>query len=129
MRLFIAPLFACLITGLPVAAQDVEEGPSLMEQGMELFLEGLRQEVEPRMGDLRALAQQFGPSMRSFLEEMGPAFGEMMDQVKDWTDYYPPEMLPNGDIILRRRTPVDPDGDTPQDESDNDALEGGAIDL
>jgi len=56
-------------------------------------------------------------------------FGEMMDQVKDWTDYYPPEMLPNGDIILRRRTPVDPEGGTPQDEPDNDALEGGAIDL
>jgi len=71
-------------------------------------MEGLRGEMAPALEDLKALVDQFGPSMRSFLQEMGPAFGEMIDKVQDWTDYHPPEMLPNGDIILRKKTSPEP---------------------
>ncbi|SFT47941.1 hypothetical protein SAMN05216236_102137 [Sedimentitalea nanhaiensis] len=80
---------------------------------MEMFLEGLRDEMSPALENMRKLSDEYGPAMFSFLEEMGPAFGEMLDQVKDWTAYRPPEILPNGDIILRKKVPSDtvPDPD------------------
>jgi hypothetical protein len=95
---------ALALSGLPAGAQDSEpEAPSLMQRGAELFFEGLRQEMQPKLEELQAWADKFGPSMQSFIEEMGPAFMDMVDEVKDWTRYYPPEMLPNGDIIIRKR--------------------------
>lgn len=102
-----------LVAGLasfPALAEEADEdSKSLMSRGFEMFMDGLRQEMAPAMDDLKDMAEQVGPSMRSFLQEMGPALAGMMDQVKDWTRYYPPEMLPNGDIILRRR----PDPEAP----------------
>lgn len=90
----------------PVMAQDDTPGNSLMEEGMRLFLDGLRSEMAPALQDLQGLMEDFGPSMLSFMEEMGPAFSEMFDEVRDWTQYHPPEVLPNGDIILRRKVPA-----------------------
>ena len=90
------------------AAQD-EQGKSLMERGAEMFLDGLRQEMEPKFEELLGMAEKFGPAMSSFIEEMGPAFMELADQVRDWSRYHPPEMLPNGDIIIRRKP--DPEDD------------------
>ena len=100
---------------LPVAAQE-DEGPSLMERGAQLFFEGLTQEMAPALDDLRGLAEEFGPAMQGFFEEMGPAFVEIMDEVKDWSMYHPPEILPNGDIIMRRK--VDPEDEVPKEEGD-----------
>ena len=88
----------------PALAQD-DDSRSLMERGAELFMEGLRQEMAPTLDDLRGMAEQFGPAMQSFLAEMGPALGEILEEVKDWSAYHPPEILPNGDIILRKKTP------------------------
>ncbi|MGD9864891.1 MAG: hypothetical protein AB7S99_16950 [Pseudodonghicola sp.] len=97
-------LLAASLTAAPVLAEEQDgENRSKMEQGLELFMDGLKQEMAPAMDNLRDMAAQFGPSMRSFLQEMGPALAGMMEEVKDWTRYYPPEMLPNGDIIIRRR--------------------------
>lgn len=114
MATCVALLVAPATTGL---AQE-DNGRSLMERGAELFLEGLRKEMEPALGDLRDLAQQFGPSMQSFLQEMGPALADLMDQVSDWSVYEPPEILPNGDIIIRRKP--DPDDDTAPDNGEQD---------
>jgi hypothetical protein len=44
---------------------------------------------------------------------------DIMDEVKDWSVYEAPEMLPNGDIIIRRK----PDAPPPEVAPD------GAIDL
>jgi len=87
-----------------------------MERGAELFFEGLAQEMAPALDDLRGLAEEFGPAMQAFLEEMGPAFVAIMDEVKDWSMYHPPEILPNGDIIMRRK--VDPEDEDPEAEGD-----------
>lgn len=93
-------------------AQQVEDlGPSMMERGAELFFRGLREEIGPALDELQELADGFGPAMGSFLEEMGPALGEIIDEVRDWTAYHPPEILPNGDIIIRRRDPIEPEPD------------------
>ncbi len=100
---------------LPVGAQE-DEGPSLMERGAQLFFEGLTQEMAPALDDLRGLAEDFGPAMQGFLEEMGPALVGIMDEVKDWSMYHPPEILPNGDIIMRRK--ADPEDEVPKEEDE-----------
>jgi hypothetical protein len=113
-RIAFAAVFA-VVAAFPVHAQEDSEGQGLMERGVELFFEGLRQEMAPAMDDLRGLAEQFGPSMQSFFEEMGPAFADILGEVKDWSLYHAPEILTNGDIIMRRK--VDPDEDAKPEPS------------
>ena len=104
----------------PLSAQDTgsDSGEnSLMEQGAELFFKGLRQEMEPALDSMLEMAEQFGPSMLSFLEQMGPALADLVDEVQDWSAYHAPEMLPNGDIIIRKKQPTDeaPEAAEPED--------------
>ena len=122
----LALTLALAVPAAPVLAQEGDEPPSMMEQGLQLFMEGLRQEMAPAVEDLRGFAERMGPSMRSFFLEMGPALAEMMDEVQDWTLYYPPEMLPNGDILIRRRP--DPE-DAPAPEQGEQAPPTGATDI
>ncbi len=122
-----AAVLAVVLAVSPVDAQDRDQdqnqlGRSLMERGAELFLEGLRKEMSPALEDLRGMADQFGPAMRGFISEMGPAFAEMLDEVKDWSRYHPPEILPNGDIIMRRKA-------DPKDEVDEEAAPSGPTDI
>ncbi|WP_282151658.1 hypothetical protein [Ruegeria atlantica] len=120
MRRFI-PICALTVTfALPASAEE-EGNKSLMEQGAELFFEGLRQEMEPALDDLLGLAEQFGPAMQSFIAEMGPALAELADEIEDWSAYEAPEILPNGDIIIRKKPPQNPDA---QPEIPEDAPEG-----
>lgn len=57
------------------------EGLSLLEQGTRMILRGL-------------------------MSEMEPAFEDLERMLGDLSGYHPPEMLPNGDIIIRRREPL-----------------------
>lgn len=111
MKRYAVPVL--LLLSAPVAAQETD-APSLMERGAQMFLEGLMQEVEPGLQELRDLAKEFGPAMQGFLSEMGPSLGKLLEEVQDWSAYHPPEILPNGDIILRRkedrRPETTPDG-------------------
>ena len=34
---------------------------------------------------------------------MGPALETLLEAVEDFSAYHPPEVLPNGDIILRKK--------------------------
>lgn len=125
LALLFASAFA--LTASPVAAEDQDtNSKSMMERGAELFFEGLRQEIEPKLDELRGLAEKYGPAMTSFIEEMGPAFMEMVDEVKDWSRYSPPEMLPNGDIIIRKKP--DPEGEEAVPDA-GDAPKPGETDL
>ena len=97
-----------LVTALlatPLVAEEGSEGRSMMEDGIMLFLEGLQKQMEPTMDELQNWADDVGPALRSFMNEMGPALSDLMEQVEDWSAYHPPEVLPNGDIIIRRKTP------------------------
>lgn len=117
-------LIAALVslTALPAAAQDEgERGLSLMERGAQMFLEGILKEMEPALDELEGLAQEMEPRLRDFADAMGPALADLFDKVDDWSAYHAPEMLPNGDIILRRKVPVDPAAPEPP--------AGGEIDL
>ncbi len=102
MKYLAAPLIGLLITA-PAAAQEEGEGKSLMEQGAELFFDGLRQELDPALRELSELSDEFGPAMRDFAVEMGPKLRGLMENVEDWSAYQAPEILPNGDIIMRRK--------------------------
>ncbi|WP_254055875.1 hypothetical protein [Ruegeria sp. EL01] len=104
--------------GAPAVAQE-DNGKSLMEQGAELFFEGLRKEMEPALDELLGLADDFGPAMQSFFEEMGPALAELAGEIQDWSVYETPEVLPNGDIIIRKKPTLDPPEDVePEEESE-----------
>ena len=64
-------------------AQEVEEEATPLARGIEQLLRDLFSEVEPALRDLR-------------------------DQIDNLNNYEAPEMLPNGDIIIRRKTPLEP---------------------
>jgi hypothetical protein len=100
-----------LIAALPahaIAQEAEKDGFSLMEEGAKLFLRGMMEEAEPALDELRRFAEEMQPAMRQFVEEMGPALNELMGKIDDLSNYEPPEMLPNGDIILRRKVPMPP---------------------
>ncbi|NNE87939.1 MAG: hypothetical protein HKN27_07665 [Silicimonas sp.] len=82
-------LLLCLVLASPAVAQDEEQGIDLMSEALKLFMRGLMQEMEPAMEGMEGL-------------------------LDDLSAYHPPEILPNGDIIIRRKTPVERD---PDDES------------
>ncbi|OAN77733.1 hypothetical protein A8B82_12565 [Sulfitobacter sp. EhC04] len=95
-----------LLICLPLSAQAQEEedrGLSLMERGAQMFMEGIMKEMAPAIDGLEGLADQMGPALRSFAKEMGPKLGEILNEVEDWSVYEAPEILPNGDIIIRRK--------------------------
>ncbi|WP_171239681.1 hypothetical protein [Ruegeria sp. HKCCA5491] len=129
MKNFVSICAVTLALATPAYAED-ETGPSLMEQGAELFFEGLRQEMEPALEDLLGLADQFGPAMQSFFEEMGPALAELASEIQDWSAYEAPEILPNGDIIIRKKPPVSEDTPEPEIAPDqSEDLPEGATDI
>lgn len=79
-----------------------------------MFMEGLLQEMAPAVDGLSELGEKLGPALRSFTDEMGPAFADLLNQVEDWSVYEAPEKLPNGDIIIRRKPEPAPET-TPED--------------
>ncbi len=114
--------FAALVAASPAMAEDKpEDGLSLMEQGAKLLLQGILEEMEPAIDDLRKFSEEVEPGLRRFVEEMGPALGNLMGKIDDFTVYHPPELLPNGDIIIRRKTPLE--------QKSDEAEEGAEIEL
>lgn len=94
------------LAAAPLAAQEAEtpeEGRRLMEEGARLFFRGILSDLDPALRELEGMAEELGPEVRDFAREMGPALADLMERVEDWSAYHPPEMLPNGDIILRRK--------------------------
>jgi len=112
-------VFASLIATLaaPVSAED--EGTSLMEEGMQMILRGLVQEMEPAIDDIQSMMKEFGPAMDEFADELGPVLAELLKKADSLTHYESPELLPNGDIIIRRKPdapPFEPDDETKEIE-------------
>ena len=121
----LALILALSLAAVPATAQEpapetppggMGEGLGLMERGVQMFLRGLMTEMEPALDDMAEGAQ-------ALAENIGPMLSQLMALVDDVRAYHPPERLPNGDIILRRKTP---DEMAPPAEPET---EGGAIDL
>jgi hypothetical protein len=85
---------------LPVAAQDGADGPGDMEQGFSLLEEGARL------------------MLRGLMAELAPMLDDMEGAISDLSAYHAPEILPNGDILLRRKVPIAPEAPTPESPSD-----------
>lgn len=85
------------------------DGRSLIEEGARLFLRGLWAEMEPGLGEMLDALEE----MRPLIEEWGPRLHELIGMMDDIRNYEPPRMLPNGDIIIRRRTAPDGSGPPP----------------
>jgi len=100
---------------LPAFAQqegDIDEGFSLMEEGAKLLFRGLLSEMEPATEDFIGMAQELEDALELLASEMGPVLVDLMDQLDQIQYYEMPEVLPNGDIIIRR-SPDAPEFDAP----------------
>ncbi|MCU9847052.1 AAA+ family ATPase [Defluviimonas sp. WL0024] len=117
MRRIAHALAVLLIATAPAAGQSggapgeksAEEGLSLLEEGARIILRSMIGDVEPALKDLHA-------EMGRALAEMEPAFRDLAAMIGDMRNYHAPEMLPNGDIIIRRKSPAEralpePDGE------------------
>jgi hypothetical protein len=76
--------------GFPVAPAlaegDVERGADLVEEGLKLLFNSIFAELSPQLEELR-------------------------DRMGDMSAYEFPEVLPNGDILIRRKPPLAKDGE------------------
>ena len=99
---YLGPVLALLVA--PALAEDesasVDEGFSLLREGARILMESMLKEMEPAMRDMQ---EDFGAALR----EMEPALRELGGMIGDLRNYHPPEKLPNGDIIIRRKTPAE----------------------
>lgn len=118
--LFLALPVALMLAAAPTSAQEegegMDEGRSLMEEGARLFWEGIRREMGPALEGLREQTEEMEPALRDFAERMGPALADLMGKIGDLSAYHPPEVLPNGDIIIRRKTPLEMEATPPEGE-------------
>ncbi|SES25990.1 hypothetical protein SAMN04490244_108157 [Tranquillimonas rosea] len=92
-------LFAAMIATAsltPATAQegDIEEGASLLERGALMLLRGLMDELQPAMRDMVDALQGL--------------------DIDDLSLYHAPEVMPNGDIIIRRREDAPPPESAPE---------------
>ena len=117
MKSFVYIAALAFVLALPATAQEmVQEQPqqderSLMQRGFEMFFEGLLNEVEPLKEDLNQLTENLEPSLRALIEEFGPVLRDLAGKIDDATRYEAPEVLPNGDIIIRRKEDAAPSSD------------------
>jgi len=99
----VVPVITILLLSSLTAQAEEDRGLSLMERGAQLFMEGILKDMEPAIDEFEGLADQMGPALKNFATEMGPKLTELFEQVDDWSAYTAPEMLPNGDILIRRK--------------------------
>ncbi|MEM9344118.1 MAG: hypothetical protein AAGA87_13830 [Pseudomonadota bacterium] len=88
------------LAATPVAAEDAEEGLDLIDRGARMLFQELMEQVEP--------------GLREFAEQMDPAMEQLRGLLGDINAYHPPEVLPNGDIIIRRKEPLRPEEAVPE---------------
>lgn len=72
--------------GAAPEANDLSRGADMLSQGMGLILRGLMDELDP----------------------VAEGWVKLLEMLDDFTAYEMPEMLPNGDILIRRKVPLEP---------------------
>lgn len=114
MKPFALVLCAFCLSVTPAAAQDdpqddTQEGLDLIEEGSKLIMRQLMEGMEDALTELDQMA-----------EDLSPVMEELRAMIGDLSAYHLPEVLPNGDIIIRRKIPlmVEPPGQDPEAEID-----------
>ncbi|SMX33074.1 hypothetical protein [Octadecabacter ascidiaceicola] len=115
-HLILAALIALPAPALAQEEGEIEEGFSLMEEGAKLLFRGIMSEMEPAIDDFSDLAEELEPALELLATEMGPALIELIQTLDSVRYYERPEVLPNGDIIIRR-SPDAPEYE-PREEGD-----------
>jgi hypothetical protein len=79
----------------PALAQeaDTDKGLSLLQEGAGILLRGMMSDMEPALKDMSDSFAKAEPMLR-----------DLMAMMDDLTNYHAPEVLPNGDILIRRKT-------------------------
>ncbi len=90
---------------------------------------------QPHAQDVDRLTEDLGSTLRDLFEQMEPALDEAWELLQkfqggyDPRHYQMPEVLPNGDIIIRRRGDAPPFGEPPDEPVENVPPDEGTIDL
>ena len=105
-------LCAALALPVPAMAQDAprppapeaesEDEPGLIGRGLMRLFEDVLRDMEPALDEMGRALQELEPIARDLAELLG-----------DVRHYDPPERLPNGDIIIRRKPDAPPPPDIP----------------
>jgi hypothetical protein len=108
MRQWILLLTLCALPAIAVAQDSTPDEDTPFFEGFDDLAEGMRKLFE------------------EFSNDVTPMLDDLAQQLRGLNGYHPPEMLPNGDIIIRRKTAPEPPEDAPAAPQ---ADENGAIDI
>ena len=106
MRTLIAALVVSLAA--PAAAQDSPMLEYLLERFAERTERAMRDMVEEIEPELDALSRKIKPELEGFMAEVVPELRQLSELLGGIHLYDTPEILPNGDIIIRRRESAPP---------------------
>lgn len=70
-----------------------------------------------------SLSDRLNRMLGDVMREVDPWLADLMDKLGDLTGWHAPEVLPNGDILIRRRQPV------PESDSDSQSSPGEPFEL
>ncbi|MGZ9809747.1 hypothetical protein ACXN5S_04725 [Pseudoroseicyclus sp. H15] len=104
----LAPALALSLAAAPAAAQDDGDGFNLMQEGANLFMRGLMDEMDPALDQLRSFAEDLEPALQEMTAEMAAGLADVLETVDSIRYYEMPEVMENGDIIIRRRADAPP---------------------
>lgn len=99
----------------PLLAPDCDRLPRLLEdfeRDMAPMLRELQREAEPRLRDLE---RDLAPLLEGLGRRVDPFLRDLADLMGDLSGWEAPEVLPNGDILIRRRPGPPPP--RPQDQA------------
>ena len=116
-------------------AHDPSDDPSPRAGERPLFEDWPEELFDPEKFDKRRLSEEARRAVEEFLALVGPLMDQLSIAIEDLPRYEAPVILPNGDILIRRKRPLDPpppgeEGDSaPEDPDDPRRRPDGSYDL
>ena len=73
-----------------------------------MLLRGLIDELGPALEEMEGMSQEMRAAIQALASDMGPALRETIRLIDEIGYYEGPEVLPNGDIVIRRKEDAPP---------------------
>ncbi|QHQ33911.1 hypothetical protein [Algicella marina] len=89
----------------PALAQETEEPQPFLEKWAEETMKGLMNDIGP---ELEKMIDELGPELEGLFAELIPRLRDLTEKLGGLAMYELPEVLPNGDIIIRRKQDAPP---------------------